>query len=497
MEYSLKSADPASIECDCLITFAYKKDFSTEAKKLDKVLDGSLAELLTNSGLATKSSGIAMLYKADPIAANQVMLVQLGEKSELTGAKFSGKLTALINQAKGKPIESILICLASVKPKGIDLMNYFQMTARVCENTEYHYDATKKSKNDTSTLKEIILHTGQSKFLMAARRAVKLGLAISHGESLSKELANLPANICTPTYLADQAKKLGKEQNLKVKVLDEKQMQDLGMGSLLSVSKGSDEPAKLIIMEYNGSKKKQAPPVVLVGKGLTFDSGGISIKPAAKMDEMKYDMCGGASVFGAMRAVAEMELPINVVGVVPSSENLINGKANKPGDVVTSMSGQTIEILNTDAEGRLILCDALTYVERYNPAVVVDIATLTGAVIIALGDKATGLMANDRKLANGISKAGNLCGDRVWELPIWDDYQSQLNSNFADMANVGGRPAGTITAACFLSRFTKEFRWAHLDIAGTAWFGGAKKGASGRPVPLLCQLLINHNQKPL
>ncbi len=497
MDYSLKSADPAKIECDCLVTFAYKDELSSEAKKLDQILAGQLADLLVKSGLNTKSAGMAMLYDTDSIAAKQIMMVQLGEKPELTAAKFNSKLTSAINLIKDKPITCALVCLASVKPKGIDLMNFFQATARVCENTGYRYEATKKSKKQNSQLSEIILHTGNSKFLMPARRALKLGLAISHGESLCRELGNLPANICTPSYLADQAKKLGKEHSLNVKILDEKQMQDLGMGSLLSVSRGSDEPAKLIIMEYNGSKKKGSQPVVLVGKGLTFDSGGISIKPAAKMDEMKYDMCGGASVFGAMRAVAEMELPINVVGVVPSSENLINGKANKPGDVVTSMSEQTIEILNTDAEGRLILCDALTYVERYDPAIVVDIATLTGAVIIALGDKASGLMANDQKLANNISKAGDLCDDRVWQLPIWDDYQSQLNSNFADMANVGGRSAGTITAACFLSRFAKKFRWAHLDIAGTAWLGGAKKGATGRPVPLLCQLLINHNQKPL
>ncbi len=497
MDYSLKSADPAKIECDCIVTFAYKNELSNDAKKLDKQLSGLLSDLLTNSGLSSKSAGMAMLYNTDQICAKQVMLVQLGEKAELTAAKFNSKLTGLINQLKDKPIKSALVCLAGVKPKGIDLMGFFQAATRVCENTQYHYDTTKKSKKEKSALEEIILHTGQSKFLMPARRAVKLGLAISHGESLCKELGNLPANICTPSYLAEQAEKLGREQNLNVNILDEEQMAELGMGSLLSVSKGSDEPAKLIIMEYNGSKNKNAQPVVLVGKGLTFDSGGISIKPAAKMDEMKYDMCGGASVFGAMRAVAEMELPINVVGVVPSSENLINGKANKPGDVVTSMSKQTIEVLNTDAEGRLILCDALTYIERYNPAIVIDIATLTGAVIIALGDKATGLMSNDQKLANNISKAGNQCDDRVWQLPIWDDYQSQLNSNFADIANVGGRAAGTITAACFLSRFTSDYRWAHLDIAGTAWVGGAKKGASGRPVPLLCQLLINHNQKPL
>ena len=496
MEYTLKSADPSKIECDCLVVFAFKDTLSPEAKKLDSQLDGALANLLTQSGLDKHSSGSSTLYNVNDCSAGQIMLVQIGKKSSLNINRLKSKITMLINRLKTKPVENALLCLASSRPAGVDVMTYFQMVARIIENTGYHYQTTKSEKKKSAKLSEIILHTGLSKHLMPARRALKLGLAISHGESLSKELSNLPANICTPTYLAKKAEKLGKKHNLKVKILDEKDMEKLGMGSLLSVSAGSDEPAKLIVMEYKGDKKGSAP-VTLVGKGLTFDSGGISIKPAAKMDEMKYDMCGGASVFGAMRAVAEMELPINVVGIVPSSENLINGKANKPGDVVTSMSEQTIEILNTDAEGRLILCDALTYAQRYEPAVVVDIATLTGAVIIALGDKASGLMANDQKLANAISKAGDQCADRVWQLPIWDDYQSQLDSNFADMANVGGRAAGTITAACFLSRFTKKFRWAHLDIAGTAWLGGAKKGATGRPVPLLCQLLINHNHKPI
>ena len=496
MEYSLKSADPLKIQCGCLVTFAYGEDLSSEAKKIDNASDCALSDLLENSGLNKKSSGTATLYKPANSAADQIMIVQLGKKAGLDLDKFSARLTGVMNQIKDKPVDSALLCLASARPGGMDLTDFYQLCARLCENSGYHYNTTKKSEKNKAGLKQIILHTGTGKNLNIARKAVNLGLAISHGESLSKELANLPANICTPSYLADQAIELGKEQKLKVKILEESDMEKLGMGSLLSVSRGSDEPAKLIVMEYRGGKKNAAP-VVLVGKGLTFDSGGISIKPAAKMDEMKYDMCGGASVFGAMRAVSEMKLPINVVGVVPSSENLINGKANKPGDVVTSMSGQTIEILNTDAEGRLILCDALTYVEKYDPALVIDIATLTGAVIIALGDKATGLMANDQKLASALLKTGQQCGDRVWQLPIWDGYQKQLDSNFADMANVGGRAAGTITAACFLSRFTRNFRWAHLDIAGTAWFGGAKKGASGRPVPLLCQLLINHSRKPV
>jgi leucyl aminopeptidase len=266
-------------------------------------------------------------------------------------------------------------------------------------------------------------------------------------------------------------------------------MQKLGMGSLLSASRGSRQPAKLIVMEYKGGKANQKP-IALVGKGLTFDAGGISIKPGAGMDEMKYDMCGAASVFGAMQACVELELPINVVGVIPSSENLPDGDANKPGDIVTSMSGQTIEILNTDAEGRLILCDALTYTERFEPAAVIDIATLTGACIVALGDQASGLMANDDKLADELLDAGQSSGDRAWRLPIWDEYQTQLDSNFADMANIGGPKAGSITAACFLARYTKKFKWAHLDIAGTAWKQGAAKGATGRPVPLLMEFLM-------
>ena len=319
------------------------------------------------------------------------------------------------------------------------------------------------------------------------------GRALVAGMDLSKDLSNLPGNVATPTYLADQAKSLGRSyKSIKTTVLDEKQMEKLGMGSLLSVSRGSRQPAKLIVMEYKGTiAKTKQKPVVLVGKGLTFDAGGISIKPSAGMDEMKYDMVGGASVFGTIKAIAEMELPINVVGVVPSSENLPDGDANKPGDIVTSMSGQTIEILNTDAEGRLILCDALTYSKKFDPDVVIDIATLTGACVVALGSHATGMLSNNDALAGKLLEAGQKCGDRAWQLPLWDEYDEQLKSPFADMANIGGKEAGTITAACFLSRYTKEFTWAHLDIAGTAWKSGANKGATGRPVPLLTQYLID------
>jgi leucyl aminopeptidase len=324
-----------------------------------------------------------------------------------------------------------------------------------------------------------------------AELAVRHGTAIAAGVALARELGNLPGNLCTPTYLAEQALALGERyERLQAQVLEESDMEALKMGALLSVSRGSRQPAKLILMHYHGSEPDRKP-VVLVGKGLTFDTGGISIKPAADMDEMKFDMCGGASVFGAVLAACELNLPINLVGVVPASENMPGGDANKPGDIVTSMSGQTIEILNTDAEGRLILCDALTYSERFHPELVIDLATLTGACVIALGKHASGLFSADDRLAEEILMAGQAAGDRAWRMPLWDDYQPQLDSNFADMANVGGREAGAVTAACFLSRFTKAYRWAHLDIAGTAWVTGKEKGATGRPVPLLAQYLLD------
>jgi leucyl aminopeptidase len=316
------------------------------------------------------------------------------------------------------------------------------------------------------------------------------GQAIATGANLMKDLANLPANICTPTYLADQAKELAKEHGLGVEVLERADMEKLGMHTLLSVARGSHEPPKFIVLKHAGGKA-DGKPIVLVGKGITFDTGGISLKPAPEMDEMKFDMSGAASVLGTMKAVAGMKLPLNVIAVIPTTENMPGGGATKPGDVITSMSGQTVEILNTDAEGRLILCDALTYVERFDPECVIDVATLTGACVIALGNVATGLLANTDSLARELLDAGQEAYDRAWQLPLWEDYQELLNSNFADMANIGGRAGGTITAACFLSRFTKKFDWAHLDIAGTAYRSGKEKGSTGRPVPLLAHFLMS------
>ncbi|HEY3645940.1 MAG TPA: leucyl aminopeptidase, partial [Gammaproteobacteria bacterium] len=319
---------------------------------------------------------------------------------------------------------------------------------------------------------------------------LRAGSAIAAGVALARTLGNLPPNVCTPSYLAAEAARLAKGSKLKVKVLDQAEMKKLGMGALLAVARGSRQAPKLIIMEYNGAGKDQKPHV-LVGKGITFDTGGISIKPAPAMDEMKFDMCGAASVFGTLKAVMQLGLKINVVGVVPSAENMPGGDATRPGDIVSTMSGQTVEILNTDAEGRLILCDALTYAERFKPASIVDIATLTGACVIALGNVVSGLLGNNERLVQSLKAAGDKAEDRAWPLPLYDEYQDSLKSNFADFANIGGREAGAITAACYLSRFTKNMNWAHLDIAGTAWKGGAEKGATGRPVPLLVQHLLD------
>jgi len=352
--------------------------------------------------------------------------------------------------------------------------------------------ASKKTK--TIKLKTLTYWAPGKSEASAAKKGLSYGAAVGNGMNAARQLGNLPANICTPSYLADQAKTLAKGvAKVTTTVLSEAQMTKLNMGSLLSVSAGSDQPGHLIVIKYSGAKAS-VKPVVLVGKAVTFDTGGISLKPGGGMDEMKYDMCGGASVIGVINALIETQMPINVVGIIPAVENMPNGHATKPGDVVTSMSGQTIEILNTDAEGRLILCDALTYAERFTPESVIDIATLTGAVIGALGKVTAGMLSNDDELAEQLLSSGTRSGDRAWRLPLWDEYDELLKSNFADMANIGGPQAGTITAACFLARFTKKYKWAHLDVAGTAWVSGAAKGATGRPVPILMDYLRSKAQ---
>ncbi|MGZ8248187.1 leucyl aminopeptidase, partial [Methylomagnum sp.] len=425
---------------------------------------------------------------------DRVILVGLGKKEELKPGAYRKALAAAAKALKDSNTKQAVSFLHEAEVEGRDASWNIRQFVEIVEASLYRFTQTKSEvENHKPRLAKLHFAVDGEETLAAAKLAIEQGEAIAHGMSLAKELANLPGNICTPTYLAEQAEKLGKKHKhkLKVDVLEEKELDKLGMGAFLSVSKGSEEPAKLIVMEYFGADDKDSKPYVLVGKGLTFDAGGISIKPSANMDEMKYDMCGGAGVIGAMAAVVEMGLPLNVVGIVPASENLPSGTANKPGDIVKSMAGLTIEILNTDAEGRLLLCDALTYAKRYEPAAVIDVATLTGACVVALGRVPSGLWSNNEDLAAAVLAAGDASFDRVWRMPLWDDYQELLKSNFADLANIGGPDGGSITASCFLSRFAKEFPWAHVDIAGTAWKTGAEKGATGRPVPLLVQYLLD------
>jgi len=380
---------------------------------------------------------------------------------------------------------------------------YAKKVAQLVEtalDASYRFDAIKRKpdaaeeKAAKKGIKKLGIQITAAADVAAAESGLVDGKAIGAGVSLTKDLGNLPPNVCTPTYLAEQAQALASSYGFTVEVLEREAMQKLGMGSFLAVAQGSEEPPKLIVLQHLKGDKKQKP-VVLVGKGITFDTGGISLKPSAEMDEMKYDMCGAATVLGVFKTIAEMDLPLNVIGVIPTCENMPDGRATRPGDVLTSMSGLTIEVLNTDAEGRLILCDALTYAERFEPSAVVDIATLTGACVIALGHHATGLFSNNDSLAQELLQAGEQALDRAWRMPMWDDYQPLLDSNFADIANIGGRAAGSITAACFLSRFTKKYDWAHLDIAGTAWKSGKEKGGTGRPVPLLTEFLVGRTSQ--
>jgi leucyl aminopeptidase len=416
--------------------------------------------------------------------------VGLGREEEFSEKRYREAVAAAVGALHATGAEEASLHLTELAVGGRDAQWRVAHAVAVAGAAGYRFTQMKsKDAEDRPRLRRLALSVDRA----ASRRAaagLEQGLAVTHGVNLARDLGNLPPNVCTPSHLADQARELAKRYRMKLTVLGREDMERLGMRTLLSVAQGSAEPPRFITLEHRGGPRNMKP-VVLVGKGITFDTGGISIKPAADMDEMKFDMCGAAAVLGTMKAAGEMRLPLNLVGAIPSTENMPGGRATRPGDIVKSLSGQTVEVLNTDAEGRLILCDALTYIERFRPAAVIDIATLTGACVIALGHVATGLFANDEALAREVTAAGDDACDRVWRLPLWDDYQEQLKSNFADFANIGGRPAGAVTAACFLARFTKKYKWAHLDIAGTAWKSGKEKGATGRPVPLLTQFLVN------
>ncbi|MBN9115475.1 MAG: leucyl aminopeptidase [Pandoraea sp.] len=503
MDFSTKAFDStkagqaglANAKTECLVVGVFEQQpLAGLAKALDVVSKGLLARMVKRGELDGKLGSTLMLHEVAGWSQARVLFVGLGREDQFSPKGFNEAARAAARAVLASRASDAIWTLPQAAVAKRDTAWAVCASILALREATYRFTQMKSKAEPANTALRKVLFAVAPEDLKAAKVAARHGEAIANGMALTKDLGNLPGNVCTPTYLADTARKLAREFKLKADILGPKQIEALKMGSFLSVARGSVQPPQFIVLKYEGGAAKQAP-IVLVGKGVTFDSGGISIKPGEGMDEMKYDMCGAASVLGTMRAVAEMGLKLNVIAIVPATENMPGGRATKPGDVVTSMSGQTIEVLNTDAEGRLILCDALTYAERFKPAAVIDVATLTGACIIALGHVNTGPFSNSDALADELLAAGRTAGDTAWRLPVEEEYQEQLKSNFADMANIGGRPAGSVTAACFLSRFTEKYEWAHLDIAGTAWKSGAAKGATGRPVPLLTQFLIDREAR--
>ncbi len=481
-----KTAQAANTKTQCEIVPVFGKQLSKAAKAWDETADGAVSKVLALGDFSGKTGQTCMLPGTG--SAKRLMLLGCGDQKAFDLAAARSAIGALYDTLNKCEASDALLHADELQPKDADHSALLELLARALEVAAYRYTETVSKPKKALKLGKLAVVSGAEMTPKAAQKALDEGMHTGAGINTARELANLPGNICTPSYLMQQARALTRgNKKMTHQILDEKKMKELGMGALLSVTAGSDEPAKLIIMQYKGAKAS-AKPYVLVGKGITFDTGGISLKPGAKMDEMKFDMGGAASVFGTMQAIRDMELPINVVAIVAAAENMPSGGATKPGDVVTSMSGTTIEVLNTDAEGRLVLCDALTYAERYKPRAVIDLATLTGACVVALGSHASGLYANNDALAEQLLEAGQRSHDRAWRMPLWEDYQKQLSSNFADLANIGGPGGGSITAACFLAHFTKKYDWAHLDIAGTAW-DASPKGATGRPVALLTHYL--------
>jgi leucyl aminopeptidase len=484
-------SDAGSYNTGCAVVAVFtRQKLSVAAGQLDKANGGLITAALKSGDLKDAVGETLVLRTGNEKGAKRILLLGCGNPAKLDAPSGRKLTTAIIKGLRESKSKNACLHLGELDSPGLPLEQLLEHLAVAASRASYSYRETVSKPKPGLTANKILIDCGSALSTRQANTVLKRGQETGNGINIARELGNLPGNICTPAYLAAEARKLARAHGkLSTRILEEKQMRELGMGALLSVSAGSAEPAKLIVMNYKGGKPSQKP-YVLVGKGITFDSGGISLKPGAKMDEMKFDMCGAASVFGTMHTVTALKLPINVVAIVAASENLPSGTATKPGDVVTSMSGQTIEVLNTDAEGRLVLCDALTYAERFKPTAVIDIATLTGACVVALGAHATGMYANNDKLAEQLGSAGENSFDRAWRMPLWDEYQKQINTPFADMANVGGPAAGSITAACFLARFTKKYHWAHLDIAGSAW-NSAPKGATGRPVGLLVRYLMD------
>ena len=489
LQFSLATAAPETAATACILLGVYEQGVLTSAAaRVDGAIGGAIKRQVESGDITGKAGSTTLIYAPAGIAAKRVLVVGLGAQKGFDAARYQ-KVAIEAARALGKlPLTEAVSYLTGVEVPGRDAEWRVRTAALAADHVAYRYTATVKPRDKNAPPELAAL-------AFAADIGAESGLAqargIAEGVRFARELANLPPNLCTPAYIADQAEAFAEAHaQVSCTVLDHVEMEKQGFGSLLAVARGSANKPKLIALQYRGGAEGAAP-YALIGKGITFDTGGISLKPGPGMEEMKFDMGGAAGMLGAFVAAVEMGLKLNLVCVVPAAENMPDGDSYRPGDVLTSLSGQTIEVLNTDAEGRLVLCDALTYVDRYDPETVIDVATLTGACIIALGHHTSGLLANHNPLAHELLNASEQAGDRAWRLPLFDEYQEQLESPFADMANIGGRPAGTITAAAFLSRFTKKYNWAHLDIAGTAWKSGKEKGSTGRPVPLLTQFLLN------
>ncbi|MEZ9522592.1 leucyl aminopeptidase [Enterovibrio norvegicus] len=496
MEFSVKSGSPEKQRSACIVVGVFEpRRLSPVAEQLDKISDGYISSLLRRGDLEGKPGQMLLLHHVPNVLSERVLLVGCGKERELGERQYKEIIKNTINTLNETGSMEAVCFLTELHVKGRDTYWKVRQAVESTKDSLYTFNQFKSVKPETRRpLRKLVFNVPTRRELNLGERAISHGLAVASGVNACKDLGNMPPNVANPAYLASQARRLADDfEKVTTKIIGEQEMKELGMTSYLAVGQGSKNESFMSIMEYKGHPDPDAKPIVLVGKGLTFDAGGISLKPPANMDEMKYDMCGAASVFGTMKSLAKLDLPINVVGVLAGCENMPDGNAYRPGDIVTTMSGQTVEVLNTDAEGRLVLCDALTYVERYEPECVVDVATLTGACIVALSHHISGLISNHNPLAHEIVNASEQAGDRAWRLPMTEEYQEQLKSPFADMANIGGPGGGTITAGCFLSRFAKKYNWAHLDVAGTSFRGGANKGATGRPVPLLVQFLLNRS----
>jgi len=491
MEFAVWTKGLATLAVDCLVLGVFEEgELGSEARSIDSACGGRLKKLLARGDFAGRPGETLLLGDLPGIAATHVLLTGLGQRKQLQRRSYRKAWTVAAAALTRTRISSCAVALERPDARQLDDYHLARMVAEVTGSALYRINDLKTARKPPPPALSKVL-VGPVRRGAVAQRGLDDGAALAAAMSLQRDLANLPANVCTPVYLAEEARALAKRHsNLKARVLDEPAIRKEKMGCLLAVAQGSHQPPRFIVLEYQGSKKQQQP-LVLVGKGVTFDSGGISLKDPPGMDEMKFDMSGAAAVIAALTLVAQLRLPLHVVGLVAAVENMPGGRAVKPGDIATSASGQTVEILNTDAEGRLILCDALHYARRFNPAAVIDIATLTGACVIALGHHHAGVMGNDEALVRELLEAGKRADDRCWQLPLTEEYAEQLKSNFADFANVGGRDGGAITAATFLGKFTQGMKWAHLDIAGTAYQGGAQKGSTGRPTPLLADFLLH------